>query len=70
MVRIFSSNNINNFVDRLETNDWSAVTNELEVDIDSSMFMNIFYGAYDECSCRAKLSRRRSNDKKWITNAF
>lgn len=64
MVRIFSSQNINNFVDRLEATDWSPVTYKVDVNISFNMFMNILYCAYDECFHLIKLSRRRSNDKK------
>jgi hypothetical protein len=70
MVKIFSSQNINNAVDRLEATDWSPITNEVDVNISFNMFTNILYSAYDESFRLVKLSRRRSNDKKWVTSAL
>jgi hypothetical protein len=70
MVRIFSQKNINKFVSILLEANWASVYNETDVNASYNNFSEILCNAYNKSFCLTRLSRKRLNDKKWITPAL
>ena len=70
MVRIFSSKNINEFVGRLEAVEWNPVLGETDVNASFNKFIEIIQNTFNECFHFVKISRKRANDKKWITSSL
>ncbi len=70
MVRIFSSKNVNEFVGKLEAADWNTVLNETDVNVSFNNFIKIIQNTFNECFPLVKISRKRANDKKWITGSL
>jgi Reverse transcriptase (RNA-dependent DNA polymerase) len=70
VARIFSSKNVNEFVGRLEAVDWDLVLGETDVNIGFNKFIVIMQNTFIECFYIVRISRKRANDKKWITGAL
>ena len=69
-VRIFSEKNKENFLDSLYSVDWNCVCNESDANIAYDKFINNVDQAFQNSFKLTKLSRKRSNDKRWITGAL
>jgi len=69
-VRIFSKNNYSNFAKFLQEADWEPVHLNSDVNVAYNNFTDILQSGFDQCFPLKRLSRRKANDKVWITKAL
>jgi hypothetical protein len=53
----------------LEAVDWNPVLSETDVNVSFNKFIEIIQNTFNECFHFVKMSRKRANDKKWITGS-
>jgi len=67
MIWLFSSNAYERFYDRISSRDWSNILKSEGVNIAYNVFADKIQVAFNNFFPLVKLSRKRAQDKKWIT---
>ena len=68
LIRIYSENNIRNFKDELEVQNWEEIHITQDTDSCYQDFYTKIYHIYERNFPAKRLSRKRAKDKKWITS--
>lgn len=66
-IRVFSEKNIEDFKTKLQTTDWASLLNKNDVDELYNDFYTYVFKQYDSSFPLKTLSRKRAQDKKWVT---
>jgi hypothetical protein len=69
-VRIFGKNNLNKFHDVMLRENWTEIYNEKNPTAALQGFLSRYSKHFEECFPLKRISRKRSKDKKWVTNGL